>query len=136
MASSGATVCHSCVYPETTGVGATNCTGKCDIGYYYDTGRKVHAHPYVVDQLTYCDKCVDGMVCESAGVSLWDVELEKGYWRQGRETNDVRECDSNRFCSGGDGSSGGRGDGRGPVSSQQPLTSDAYCRETYEGPLW
>ena len=61
--------------------------------------------------------------------ALRTVELEKGYWRYGRETNDVRECGSKRFCTGGDGSSG-------DDDGQQPLTLDAYCRDTYEGPLW
>ena len=60
-------------------------------------------------------------------MTLRSVELKKGYWRHGWETDDVRECESRR-CVGGDG-------GSSDTDSDKP-DSDAYCRQRkYKGPL-
>jgi len=112
-----ATDCLDCVTPRTSSVGSYHCD-LCEAGYY-DAGTKEQVNDDDGDDSTQitCVQCPEGAVCHEEGVTLANMEVEKGYYRFAANSSSVYPCPKPALCLGGN------------------VTGSATCQSGSKGPL-
>ena len=107
------TLCSAIILGSTTtGSGAKSekeCI--CPMGTCMDSEQETETQVVVSE----CRTIVDGMIAQKQGMDLFNVQIEKGFWRIGEDSWDVRECPVSDACLGGN-------------------STEGYCREGHNGP--
>uniref|UniRef100_A0A7S1UI10 EGF-like domain-containing protein n=1 Tax=Phaeomonas parva TaxID=124430 RepID=A0A7S1UI10_9STRA len=114
------TGCIACpAYSRTQGNGTFDATGcQCLFGAFIDPGdgspqfcgclEGRYLHPSYLDAAVaagtteaydeVCRRCEDGMVCDSPGTTLDNLQVEDGWFRQRSGSPIVEECDMSDAC--------------------------------------
>ena len=70
-----------------------------------------------------CERCPVGTTCPTSGMMLWEVIVDKGYYRANNNTIDLRRCPD--ATAKAPGCSGGVGEGSGPCKA---WLMGPYCK--------
>ena len=111
--------CVSCpLYSSTTSAASTNASScRCGVGYYNaNYNANASSGPD-------CKVCPPEADCDTHGVLLETLPLQRGFWRAHARSLDIRACYRRNACGGGDNAT---------ASSAE---NGSYCEKGYRGVL-
>jgi hypothetical protein len=115
--------CLLCAFPlATTATTASFCDG-CVAGYYWSDDAhsaflESDSHEDGTQCADCCKACVDGMECDSPGLTVETIVVAEGYWRGSTRSVAVEGCVRRANC---------------PGSGSASLGGDALCGGRSEG---
>ena len=102
-----------CTFPVQSRVFGTEECNICTQGFYYPHAFK--GSDYRINKTTdLCKPCPANTTCVQ-GTSLQTIQIDKGFWRDSNNTQQLYKCPFQELCLGG--------------------KSNNYCEDGYEGPL-